>query len=264
MNDAARTLLSEHEPPAFTVERSNGRSPFLLLCDHAGDRIPESLARLGLPPEELGRHIALDIGAAAVTRHLARRFDAVAILQTYSRLVIDCNRPLHSPTSIAPVSEFTVIPGNQAVSAADRERRIREIFWPYHLRIQAELEARRLRGQPTLLIAMHSFTPVFKGQSRALHAGVLYQRDARLAHRLLAELRRDPNLLVGDNEPYSVSDATDYAIPEYGEKRGLPHVEIEVRQDLIGDERGQAEWAERLDIALRAAAAEWLRAPPSV
>jgi predicted N-formylglutamate amidohydrolase len=143
------------------------------------------------------------------------------------------------------MSEYTDIPGNRHVSAADAARRAREIFWPYHDRIRAELEARATSGRPTILISVHSFTPEFKTQVRAMHAGVLYQRDSRLAHRVLHSLRAENAFVIGDNEPYSVSDLTDYAIPEYGEKRGLLHVELEIRQDLIADDAGQTQWAER-------------------
>lgn len=231
--------------------RASGSSPYLLLCDHAGNRVPRSLGGLGLPDAELQRHIAWDIGAAPLTTLLSEVLDATAVLQRYSRLVIDCNRPLHSPDSIAARSENRLVPGNQQVSAADVEQRQREIFAPYHACIRDQLEARLRRGQTTLLIAIHSYTPVYLGQARPWHAGVLYHRDARLARALGAALRAEPGLLVGDNEPYSVGDDTDYAIPEYGERRGLPHVELEVRQDLIADAAGQQQWAQRLARLLR-------------
>jgi predicted N-formylglutamate amidohydrolase len=168
------------------------------------------------------------------------------VLQPYSRLVIDCNRPLESRESIAGVSERTVIPGNRPISSAHAELRRREVFLPYHARIRAALDARVQQGRATLLVSLHSFTPVYLGRPRAWHAGVLYHRDPRLAQALLAALRAEPGLVIGDNEPYSVSDATDYSIPEYGERRGLPHVMIEIRQDLIADDAGQRDWALRL------------------
>jgi predicted N-formylglutamate amidohydrolase len=249
-------LLLPTEPPPYRVERADGQSPFMLICDHAGNLIPQRLGSLGLNADELNRHIAWDIGAAGVTSKLAALLDAFAILQTYSRLVIDCNRPLDSPTSIVTVSEHTEIPGNRDLSPALAMQRAQEIFWPYHQRIEAELNARAARAQPTVLITVHSFTPVFKQQARAMHAGVLYQRDPRLAQALLHILRRDRELIVGDNQPYSVSDATDYAIPVYGEQHGLLHVEMEIRQDLIADDAGQTRWAERLAVALREAVAQ--------
>jgi predicted N-formylglutamate amidohydrolase len=249
-------LLASDEPPAFRVVKAQGRSPFLLACDHAGARVPRRLASLGLPPHELQRHIAWDIGAAEVATKLAERLDAFLILQTYSRLVIDCNRPPGSPQSIVALSESTRIPGNEAISAADADVREQEVFGPYHDRLRAELDQRAAQGRPTILIAMHSFTPVFQGIRRRWQMGLLYNRDSRLAQALLPILRADSDLVVGDNEPYAVSDATDYALPVYGEQRGLLHVGIELRQDLVADEVGQEAWAVRLAQALPAAVAE--------
>lgn len=239
-------LLAADEPAPFTVENEDGRSPFVLICDHAGRRIPRRLGTLGVAESELERHIAWDIGARGVASHMARRLDAILIAQTYSRLVIDCNRPLGAPTSITPRSERTDIPGNRDLSPADAAARASEIFVPYHARITAELDRRRAIAMPTVLISMHSFTPVFHDVARPWHVGMLYNRDTRLAHVLLDLIRAEGEWVVGDNEPYSVSDGTDYAIPVHGERRGLPHVEIEVRQDLIADESGQRDWAERL------------------
>jgi predicted N-formylglutamate amidohydrolase len=243
---SAVRLLADDEPAPFSVEHEHGTSPFVLICDHAGRRIPRQLGTLGVAESELERHIAWDIGARGTASHMAGILDAVLIAQTYSRLVIDCNRPLGAPTSITPRSERTEVPGNHAVSPAQAAARASEIFVPYHARITAELDRRRARGAPTVLISMHSFTPVFHEVARPWHVGMLYQRDTRLAHVLLEMIRAEGEWIVGDNEPYSVSDGTDYAIPVHGEQRGLPHVEIEVRQDLIADETGQREWAERL------------------
>ena len=170
---------------------------------------------------------------------------AFAILQTYSRLVIDCNRPLDAPSSIPAISEHTLIPGNHDLSAAHKAERARAIFQPYHQRIASEFERRARAGQASVLIAMHSFTPSFKGVSRPWHTGMLYNRDARLGRALGELLRREPELVVGDNEPYSVSDLSDYGVVVYGEKRGIAHVEIEIRQDLLEDQAGQEAWAKR-------------------
>ncbi len=242
----APALLADDEAPAFEVLRADGRSPYLLIADHAGQAVPRRLAGLGLPQHELDRHIGWDIGIAGVTRELAALLDAFAITQTYSRLVIDCNRPPAAPSSIPEISDGTLIPANQQLSAHDRQQRIDAIFAPYHTRIEAELDARQQRAQPTLLVAMHSFTPVMAGVARPWHAGVLYQRDARLAHALRDALAVEPGMVIGDNQPYSVSDATDYAIPVHAERRGLAHVELEIRQDLIADAAGQRAWAQRL------------------
>lgn len=239
-------LLSADDPAPFGVLHANGRSPYLLIADHAGQAVPAALDGLGLPQSELDRHIGWDIGIAGTTTRLAGMLDACAIMQTYSRLVIDCNRPVDSPTSIPAISDGTAVPGNAGLDAAQRQRRIAEIFTPYHARIAAELDRRAGAGMPTILIAMHSFTPTMNGRDRPWHAGVLYQRDARFAHALRDALCAESDLVVGDNEPYSVSDATDHAIPVHAERRGLPHVELEIRQDLIADDAGQQAWAERL------------------
>jgi len=238
-------LLAADEPAAFEVIEDRLRSPFLITCDHAGKRLPRALGTLGLPASELDRHIAWDLGAAQVTRLLARELGAFAILQTYSRLVIDCNRPLDAPSSIAKLSENTSIPGNQELSPALSAERARAIFHPYHARILSEFARRAHAAQPSVLIAMHSFTPTFMGVSRPWHTGMLYNRDVRLGRKLSELLRREPELVVGDNEPYAVSDLSDYGVVVYGERRGIPHVEIEIRQDLLGDESGQEAWARR-------------------
>lgn len=244
------TLLAADEPSPVEVRRPRGRSAFLIVCDHAGARVPRALGTLGLADADLTRHIAWDIGAAAVARRLSETWDACAVLQRYSRLVIDCNRPPGSATSIVAESERTPVPGNVRIDTADRQRRERAIFAPYHARIRALLDDRAATNRPTVLIAMHSFTPIYLGVARPWHVGVLYHRDPRLAGALLAVLRADPALVVGENQPYAVGDATDVAIPEYAEKRRLLHVEIEVRQDLIATPIGQRAWANRLAGAL--------------
>jgi predicted N-formylglutamate amidohydrolase len=226
--------------------RPEGRSGFLLTGDHAGRAIPQRLGTLGLPDSERARHIAWDIGIAGVTERLSEALDADAVLQVYSRLVIDCNRQPGLDSSIPTISEVTAIPGNEGLSEEDREARRREIFAPYHDRIAGLIEARRAAGRRIVLVAMHSFTPVFKGVAREVEIGILYNRDTRLAHIMLDLLRAEGDLAVGDNQPYAVGDLTDYTVPMHAEGRGLPHVEIEIRQDLIADPAGQAAWAARL------------------
>ena len=240
------SLLFPDEPPACTTLGAPNDLPVLLVCDHAGHRIPRRLGTLGVPESERQRHIAWDIGAAGVVRHMAARLGAFAILQSYSRLVIDCNRDPRVPTSIATISEDTPIPGNENLSPAEREQRIAEIYRPYHDRIAAELDRRQAAGIPTLLVAIHSFTPVYRGVARPWHAGMLYNRDNRLALAMMELLNAEGGLAVGDNQPYAVSDESDYTIPVHAEQRGLPYGEIEIRQDLIADAAGQAEWAERI------------------
>ena len=244
--DEPLKLLGAGDPAPFQVHRPQGTSPFILIADHAGQSIPARLGDLGVAQAELDRHIGWDIGIAGVTERLSEMLDAFAILQTYSRLVIDCNRPLEAAGSIVTSSDGTPVPGNQAVDDNEKVARALEIFAPYHARITQELDQRSAGPQAPVLIAMHSFTPTFSGTERPWHAGVLYHRDTRLAHALLAALRAEPGLVVGDNEPYSISDGSDYAVPVHGEQRGLLHVELEIRQDLIADAQGQHEWAERL------------------
>ncbi len=185
--------------------------------------------------------------------------NAAVILQTYSRLVIDCNRDPDVPSSIPEISETTEIPGNRSLDEAERAARVDAIFRPYHNAIAAALDRRAAAGRASALVALHSFTPVFKGVSRPWHVAVLFNRDPRLAHALAELLRAEGDLMVGENEPYQVSDLTDYTVPVHGERRGLPHVEIEIRQDLITEPAGQREWAERLARLLPAAYAEILR-----
>ncbi len=246
MDARLMTLLADDDAAVFTVEHENGKSPFFITCDHGGRRLPPRLGKLGLPDSELTRHIAWDIGASAVSRRTGAALDAFTIHQTYSRLVIDCNRDPAVETSIVTVSEATEVPGNRNLSEAERAARAHEIFWPYHGRIVRALDERKAAGRPTVLIAMHSFTPAFKGVSRPWHVGVLYNRDSRFAHIMKALFEAEGDLVVGDNEPYAVGDASDYTIPVHGERRGLPHVEFEIRQDLIAEEAGQRAWADRL------------------
>ena len=238
-------LIAANESHPVRVLREQGAADFVLTADHAGRAIPRALGRLGLSESELERHIAWDIGIAAVTERLSAALDAAAVLQLYSRLVIDCNRDPSVASSIPEISETTPIPGNVHLSPAARAARVGAIFEPYHARIAALLDARMAAGRRTVLVAMHSFTPVFKGEAREVQVGVLFNRDAVLASLLLGLLRQEGDIIVGENAPYAVSDVTDYTVPVHGEKRGLAHVEIEIRQDLITEERGQATWAER-------------------
>jgi predicted N-formylglutamate amidohydrolase len=239
-------LLRADDPPAFCCERSAGASDYVLTADHASRRLPASLGDLGVASEALTTHIAWDVGIAEVARRVSERLDACLILQSYSRLVIDANRTPRTAQSIVTLSERTRVPGNQELTQSDIERREREIFFPYHQCIQEALDQRSARERPIALCSLHSFTPSFHGVARPWQIGVLYNRDARLGHALLELLREDPALVVGDNQPYAVSDETDYTVVVHAERRGIPYVEIEIRQDLITGEAGQVSWAERL------------------
>ena len=241
-----RRLIAPDEPDPVVVRRAEGRSPFFLTCDHAGRRVPKALGDLGLPAAEFERHIAWDIGAAAVSRLMSDALDAPLVEQVYSRLVIDCNRHPSVASAMPEVSEVTAIPANVGLSQEARTARIEEIFEPYHAVIARLLDKRAQDGLETILVAMHSFTPVFKGFVRPWHVGVLYNRNPGPARILFDLFGKEGDLVVGDNEPYHISDETDYGIPVHGEQRGIPHVELEIRQDLIADERGQSAWADRL------------------
>lgn len=241
-------LTTEDDAPPVLEENTEGRSPFLLTADHYGRAIPRVLGDLGLPEDELTRHIAWDIGIAGVANVLAKHLDAHLIVQRYSRLVIDCNRPPSSPNSIPRISEATVIPGNEGLTREAAEARRREVFDPYHRRIREVIDHRLRDGLPTVLVSLHSFTPVYAGIARPWHVGTLYQRDTGLPSLLLKSFRAQGELVVGDNEPYAVSDETDYTIPVHGEARGLMNTGIEIRQDLIAEEAGESEWADRLAI----------------
>jgi len=257
---AGRRLLAADEPPAVIAERRQGGSAFVIVVDHASARIPRRLGNLGVPTPQLQRHIAWDIGSLAVARQVAAALDAPLVAQNYSRLVIDCNRDPRVATSIPQVSESVAIPGNIGLSDDEVAARRTEIFDPYHDHVRALLDERLAEGRPTILVAQHTMTDIYHGVRREMHAAVLYNRDRRFAGLVLDLLRRDSNLLIGDNEPYFVSDETDYSIPYHGEARNLPHVEIEIRQDLVSDEAGQADWARRIQRTLQEAEAAFFGA----
>lgn len=235
-------LLGADEPAPVEVLRPGGKSRFLLTADHAGRRIPRALGDLGLSAAALERHIAWDIGIAGVTRRLSTLLDAPAVLQVYSRLVIDCNRKPDLASAIPEVSEATEIPGNKGVDAAARAARRATIFDPYHAAIEALIAA---RGRP-VYVALHSFTPIYLAEARPMHVAVLYNRNPKLSLALAALLRQEGGLVVGENAPYRLTDETDYGVPVHAEARNLHYLEIEIRQDLIADEVGQAAWAARL------------------
>lgn len=242
-------LLVAGDLDPVAVDNPGGSSPFLLLGDHAGRAIPHRLDKLGLDDQALSRHIALDIGVEGLGVRLARRLDAAFVRQTYSRLVIDCNRALGSEGSIPPVSDGTVIPGNQGLDAATRHSRAAEIFRPYHDHIAARLDRRR---GARFVVSLHSFTPVLAGQARPWRYGVLHRGDSDVSNAVLAALRsRVGEDLVGDNAPYAM-DRTDFTIPHHVDPRGLDYLELEVRQDLIADARGQDAAAELVGDILQA------------
>ena len=248
--DASR--LAADDPPPYTRIGPEGDDPaFVLVCDHASNAVPAHMDRLGLDQAELDRHIGWDIGAAMVTESLSARLGAPAFLSGYSRLVVDCNRPLGSPTAMPPVSDGTLVPANQAVSEAEAAARTEALFWPYHNAIAAYLDRVIGAGAVPMLIAIHSFTPVFEGFVRPWEIGLLYEHDDRLVQPLKDALDAvRPGLTIGDNEPYAIIGPSDYSIPVHGQGRGLPHIEFEVRQDLIGTREGAEDWAATLEAVL--------------
>jgi predicted N-formylglutamate amidohydrolase len=228
-------LLGPDDPPAVEVVNPDGAAPLVFVSDHASQAIPKALGSLGLDAAALDRHIAWDIGIAALTRRLAARLDAPAVLAGYSRLVIDCNRHPDDPTSIVTASDGVVVPGNIDLPLAARAARQAACFAPFHRAIATILERKRGAGVVPALISTHSFTPVMAGFRRPWHVGLLWNRDRRVFDRLSAMLGADPAICVGDNEPYSGRAAQGYTIAQHGEAAGLAHVMIELRQDLIGD-----------------------------
>ncbi|HYE46760.1 MAG TPA: N-formylglutamate amidohydrolase [Caulobacter sp.] len=225
------------------MQNPGARSPYLLVGDHAGVAIPRTLGDLGLPPEAFLRHIAVDIGICGLGPLLADRLGACFISQHYSRLVIDCNRDPARADAIAEVSDGTDIPANLGLTPADRQARIEAIFQPYHARIATELDWRAAQGLPTVMIALHSFTPVMRAFARPWRYGVLHLPGSAFSDAALAALREAfGDDLVGDNEPYRMDDI-DFTVPHHAIARGLDYLELEVRQDLLETPEGQAEVA---------------------
>jgi predicted N-formylglutamate amidohydrolase len=253
----AVALLGRDAPPAVEILNAQGGGRVVLLCDHASNRIPRRLGTLGLKPALLSDHIAWDPGAAEVARHLSAHLDAPLVLSGYSRLVIDCNRPLSSPQSIAESSAGVPIPGNHGLSPAERRARVEALFQPYHDAVCRLLDGRPQRA--TVLLSIHSFTPVLNGQPRPWHIGVSHWRDPRLATLLLGALSRSGDIVIGDNQPYPIEEDTDYTIPRHGEGRGLPSAMIEIRQDGLRSEADTAAWAARLADAYRSIAGELMQ-----
>lgn len=238
MNDvdfSEKALLAPGDPAPFSVFNPDGAAPILVVCDHASNAVPARLHGLGLLERDLHRHIAYDIGAADMTRRLAERFDAPAVLGGYSRLVIDYNRLLEHPSSILTVSDGVEIPGNRDVSPAEARRRAEECFWPYHRQIEAMISSMLDRGAVPAILSIHSFTPVLGGVERPWGIGVLWDADERLSAPLVSALKARGDLVVGENEPYSGRARYGYSIEVHAEGAGLPGVLVEAREDLVAD-----------------------------
>jgi predicted N-formylglutamate amidohydrolase len=243
--EAARHAQFAPADPVRITNRA-GRSPLVLICDHASNFLPAQYGRLGLETVDLSRHIAWDPGALAVAARMAETLDAVLVQSCISRLVIDCNRPLDALDLICPVSETTAVPGNAALSRRERENRIKLSWRPFHDAIEEVVSERLAQNRETMLVSVHSFNPVYRGENRPWHIGILHDEDERLSRPLIAALQPFTGITVGDNEPYSPADRVYFTLERHGRSRGLPCVMIEIRNDEISGEAGQRKWAERL------------------
>ncbi|MDH4982341.1 N-formylglutamate amidohydrolase [Hyphomicrobium sp. D-2] len=248
-------LAVSPDPESYELIPGRDDAGLIVLCDHATNIIPEGYGSLGLPAAELQRHIAYDIGAAAVTKHLASRLSVPAILTRFSRLLIDPNRGLDDPTLVMRISDGAVIAGNRHLDEAEREKRVGQYYEPYHRRIDQLIESCVAAGVPPVLLSVHSFTDNWKGVARPWHAAILWDRDYRFAVPLLNALRTDSGIVVGENEPYDGKLAGD-SMWRHGTRRGLAHAIIEIRQDLITHPEGQQAWAERIAQAIESIFAE--------
>ena len=246
----SESLLGPADPPPFRLIDRRGDSQCLVVADHAGVAVPEALQGLGLEPEVFQRHIAVDLGSREVALLLAQRLGASLILANYSRLVVDLNRRLDDPTAFIPDSDGVSIPGNQNLCLAEKQGRAEAIYHPYHRAIDDLIDAIIKQGRAPVIVSTHSFTPVLGEQRRPWHIGVLWDKDPRIARPLLARLRQHPDLVVGDNEPYSGSHPADYTIDHHGEDRGVANVALELRQDLLRGQAGIEHWSALLAEAL--------------
>jgi len=237
------SLLALDEPEPYSLINDAETARTLLVCDHASRRIPRCLDDLGLDELALRRHVACDIGAGDVTRCLSEILDVPAILAEYSRLVVDCNRHLSDPTAFRAVSDGEFVPGNHDLDIASKRARAQAIFYPYHSAISSRLREFKERGISPAVIAIHSFTPIFNRTSRPWQIGILWDTDDRIPKPLMEKLRRIPGTVVGDNEPYSGKLPADFTIDHHAEPAGLPHVSIEIRQDLIRTPAGVERWS---------------------
>jgi predicted N-formylglutamate amidohydrolase len=242
--------IASHTSDSYTVIGGPATAGLLILCDHAGNAFPPGYGTLGLPPDQLKRHIAYDIGAAEMTRQLAASLGAPAIMTHFSRLLIDPNRGADDPTLIMRLSDGAIVPGNRRLDATERETRIARYWRPYHEAVRATIDACIAAGVPPALLSIHSFTESWKGVPRPWHVGVLWDKDGRLPQPLLEAFYAEGDLIVGDNEPYKGCLHGD-TMWQHGSMRGLAHALIEVRQDLIRDLEGQTAWADRISRIMR-------------
>lgn len=245
---AAKTLLAPSDPPPVEVVNAQSASPIFLLCEHAGKAIPAALGDLGVTPDVIESHRGWDIGAEKLARKLAERLGAPLVIQQYSRLVIDCNRPHDSIRSVPHESDSVVIPSNRSATSADRFARVEEIFMPMNAAISRLIEGRKAA------FSIHSFTPHMDGQARPWHAGFLSRTDHTTADAFVAHLSgMQPELNCEVNQPYQIETDSDWFVPAHAEPRGLQHCLIEIRNDQLDDDAGIAHWASLLGSAIAAA-----------
>ncbi len=249
------SLLGPGDPPPFTVHNAQGKASLLLLCDHASKAVPKVLGGLGITDEELSCHIGWDIGGLDAAIELAKILDAPLVASGYSRLVIDCNRWPGGEGSTPEVSDNVPIPANKDLTKEQIDARAHACFWPYHQEVDRQLDRMTADGRKVCLLVMHSFTPEMNGFKRPWHVGVLLNDDPRLPDLLLAQLRKDKALVVGDNEPYSARASYEYTLTAHARPRALPHCSLEVRQDLMGTPDEARKWGRRLAEPIRAAVA---------
>lgn len=252
-------MLSFRDPAPVEVVNQAGPSVLFLTCEHAGRAVPESLGDLGVAIADMDRHIAYDVGAEGLARRMSAEVDATLVLQRYSRLVVDTNRPFEAQDCFPETSDGTAIPANARLDEPKRRQRFEEIHQPFHDTVSQLLDQRAIRGRSTILVSVHSFTPrLARGSDRPWHLGALSHRDSRFAERFLDMFgQANPGIPIAHNKPYVVSDLSDYTIPVHGEGRGLSHLLLEIRHDLISDARGQSRWSSLVAQALVAAAATW-------
>ncbi|SFQ24858.1 Predicted N-formylglutamate amidohydrolase [Bradyrhizobium sp. Ghvi] len=256
MSERGSFYLGNDDPSPVEILHAKAHSEFLLMCEHGGRKVPKCLGDLGVDRSEMDRHIAYDVGAEAVARRVASALCAPLFIQPYSRLVVDCNRPPEAADLIPEVSDGTKIPGNLGLTREEQSLRFEQIHRPFHEAVSAGLDRVTARGQQPVLLTIHSFTPIMRrtGEVREIEFCISCNRDDRLAKAMLFEVRAAyPAVNVGFNDPYPVTDMEDYAIPVHGERRGIPHVLVEVRSDLISDEAGQTKWAHIVSSTIRAA-----------
>jgi len=235
--ELTETLLTPDEPAPFEILNADALLPVLLVCDHASNRFPRSLGTMGLDYLNRVSHIALDIGAGAVANALAENLGATAVICQYSRLIVDCNRELVDDSAFLECSDSVDVPGNHDLQESEKERRASEIYWPYHNAIKDQIVRLKKHGIDPVVISIHSFTPVINGNDREWEIGVLWDKDSVTAEIFLTRLV-ESGYLVGDNKPYSGKDAEDFTIDFHAESDGLPHVGIEISQNLINHDDG--------------------------